>query len=661
MPLFLQAVNTETTAANTIPVPDGPAVMTIGRAEGNDFLLNHSSISGEHARIEASGVNGVELVDCNSSNGTFVNGVRIGRKDLRPGDVVKFAYLAYRVVESEVPEAQESEAGPSLPEEHEVRERSETGGSDLLAEVESLRSQLTESESGRSAAETRLEEGRSEIQALRASLGEQQSLLAREKLARQEEAAVIRSLESELEVLKGRNAEIDAGRREEHDARERSEAKVRELQSEVESLRTRLANSEEETGIANQQIEEAKQENALLHARIDEVTAMRGQVSEEAAAERSLREQAESESAKRLREIQSLNEQLEKAREVRREREAEILERDRRIATLEFEAERQGRTLAATEERVRSLEGDCTQWQDAYEALKQSLAETSSQLDGTQGHLATTETTLEDFQVRLRRYLDQLRKDWAFWRIETEPRGEGTPDTPEAFFAEAESLRLAMRRELDEVEPIWEKFGNRVQVELEEQVTSLEKEIGELDTEAEEKRREVASLTDDVRGLREEVDVEVRRAQGLSRRGVQIEIPERFEAMVIAKDRERQILLSLVNQLEFLERLTEGYRRSRKLREVVYELEELAKRLIGILEENGVEEFTVEPGSELTLKQRKEVQILGKKGWGTRDYGEQPFQPGIVKKVIRTGYRAGQGEGSVLLRKVEVLIREVES
>ena len=103
-----------------------------------------------------------------------------------------------------------------------------------------------------------------------------------------------------------------------------------------------------------------------------------------------------------------------------------------------------------------------------------------------------------------------------------------------------------------------------------------------------------------------------------------------------------------------------GYRRSKKLQEVVYELEEFSKRLVGILEANGVTEFTLEPGTELTLKHRKEVQILEKKGWGTREYGEQPFHPGVVKKVIRSGYRAGQGEGSVLLRKVEVLIRETE-
>ena len=62
----------------------------------------------------------------------------------------------------------------------------------------------------------------------------------------------------------------------------------------------------------------------------------------------------------------------------------------------------------------------------------------------------------------------------------------------------------------------------------------------------------------------------------------------------------------------------------------------------------------------LTLKHRKEVQILSRKGWGTRQFTEYPFQPGEVIKVIRPGYRVGEGEYAVILRKVEVLIRGVD-
>ena len=49
--------------------------------------------------------------------------------------------------------------------------------------------------------------------------------------------------------------------------------------------------------------------------------------------------------------------------------------------------------------------------------------------------------------------------------------------------------------------------------------------------------------------------------------------------------------------------------------------------------------------------------MLSRKGWGTKQYSEHPFQPGQVTKVIRPGYRVGEGDASVILRKVEVLIR----
>jgi hypothetical protein len=61
----------------------------------------------------------------------------------------------------------------------------------------------------------------------------------------------------------------------------------------------------------------------------------------------------------------------------------------------------------------------------------------------------------------------------------------------------------------------------------------------------------------------------------------------------------------------------------------------------------------------LTPKLRKEVQILVKKGWGTKEFMEQPFRRGEVKEVVRHGYRVAEGEHFEILRKVEVLVREV--
>ncbi len=51
------------------------------------------------------------------------------------------------------------------------------------------------------------------------------------------------------------------------------------------------------------------------------------------------------------------------------------------------------------------------------------------------------------------------------------------------------------------------------------------------------------------------------------------------------------------------------------------------RRLAEILEAGGVRAFEIEIGTLLTLRHRREVQILSRKGWGTKQYAESPFQP----------------------------------
>ena len=71
-------------AANT-PAPTG--VVTIGRADENDILVADVLASRLHATLIPSPA-GVEIQDERSSNGTFVNGVRITRAFLSEGDTV---------------------------------------------------------------------------------------------------------------------------------------------------------------------------------------------------------------------------------------------------------------------------------------------------------------------------------------------------------------------------------------------------------------------------------------------------------------------------------------------------------------------------------------------------------------------------------------------
>jgi pSer/pThr/pTyr-binding forkhead associated (FHA) protein len=58
---------------------------TIGRAPGADFVLDAALVSRVHCRVTA-GATELEVVDLESTNGTFVNGERTARGTLKHGD-----------------------------------------------------------------------------------------------------------------------------------------------------------------------------------------------------------------------------------------------------------------------------------------------------------------------------------------------------------------------------------------------------------------------------------------------------------------------------------------------------------------------------------------------------------------------------------------------
>jgi pSer/pThr/pTyr-binding forkhead associated (FHA) protein len=62
------------------------ASVGIGRSPVNDIVLNDPSASRRHARLERS-AQGCEVIDLGSANGVTVNGVKIARAVIKPGDV----------------------------------------------------------------------------------------------------------------------------------------------------------------------------------------------------------------------------------------------------------------------------------------------------------------------------------------------------------------------------------------------------------------------------------------------------------------------------------------------------------------------------------------------------------------------------------------------
>jgi FHA domain len=68
--------------------------MTIGRGRHNDIVLEHPTVSGEHAVITTI-LDDSFLEDRYSTNGTFVNGRRVGKHTLQNNDVIRLA--KYRI------------------------------------------------------------------------------------------------------------------------------------------------------------------------------------------------------------------------------------------------------------------------------------------------------------------------------------------------------------------------------------------------------------------------------------------------------------------------------------------------------------------------------------------------------------------------------------
>src|SRR5436190_5201266 len=62
-------------------------IVSIGRDPGNDVVLPDAMVSRRHAVIEFRGAQ-YFIRDCNSSNGSLVNGDRVSERNLRDGDLV---------------------------------------------------------------------------------------------------------------------------------------------------------------------------------------------------------------------------------------------------------------------------------------------------------------------------------------------------------------------------------------------------------------------------------------------------------------------------------------------------------------------------------------------------------------------------------------------
>jgi hypothetical protein len=89
-----------------------PGVLRVGRAVDNDFVFDDPSLSRHHANIHRDGGR-MEIEDLGSSNGSFINGRKVGRGAVSPGDLVRFGDLNFRVEGGE--HGSTRSMGPGMP------------------------------------------------------------------------------------------------------------------------------------------------------------------------------------------------------------------------------------------------------------------------------------------------------------------------------------------------------------------------------------------------------------------------------------------------------------------------------------------------------------------------------------------------------------------
>lgn len=87
-------------AGKTVELSPGETV-TVGRTAKSQLMLAHDSfLSGLHFLVECTEMNGV-LRDCNSSNGTWINGEKVAERPIQQGDQISAGQTRFKITMDE--------------------------------------------------------------------------------------------------------------------------------------------------------------------------------------------------------------------------------------------------------------------------------------------------------------------------------------------------------------------------------------------------------------------------------------------------------------------------------------------------------------------------------------------------------------------------------
>ena len=92
---ILQGAADDDGEALTFRMPSG-AVKTVGRAPRADFVVDAALVSRLHCRLTASD-DGVDVVDLDSTNGTYINDERVKTGCIKTGDRLRIGRVEFQV------------------------------------------------------------------------------------------------------------------------------------------------------------------------------------------------------------------------------------------------------------------------------------------------------------------------------------------------------------------------------------------------------------------------------------------------------------------------------------------------------------------------------------------------------------------------------------
>ena len=71
-------------------------VTSVGRVQGNDIVLDHQSVSGNHGELVLRGQD-VYIRDLGSTNGSYIDGSKVAESPVQPGEVITFGEVQLKL------------------------------------------------------------------------------------------------------------------------------------------------------------------------------------------------------------------------------------------------------------------------------------------------------------------------------------------------------------------------------------------------------------------------------------------------------------------------------------------------------------------------------------------------------------------------------------